>query len=180
MVQQRKFINELLVSYDMLDSTPKSTYVPLNLKLLPVMSDPLPDATVYRQLVGKLNFLLQTRPDLAFTIQYLSQFNKILCQEHYQVALHVLQYLKGTIDQALYFNNTHSYQIEAYCDSDWAAYHATQRSISGYFFMFGGSPISWKSKKQVTISLSLDEAEYRSMRRVTSKLAWISTLYEEL
>ncbi|KAL7614129.1 hypothetical protein Lser_V15G07686 [Lactuca serriola] len=180
MVHQTKFINELLASYDMLDFTPKSTSVPLNLKLLPVMSDPLPDATVYRQLVGKLNFLLHTRPDLAFTIRYLSQLNKILCQEHYQVALHFLQYLKGTIDQALYFNNKHSYQIEAYCDYDWAACPATQRSISGYFIMFGGSPISWKFKKQVTISLSSDEAEYHSMRKVTSKLARISRLYEEL
>ncbi|XP_023736704.1 uncharacterized mitochondrial protein AtMg00810-like [Lactuca sativa] len=130
-VHQTKFINQLLASYDMLDSTPKLTPLPLNLKLLPIMNDPLPDATVYRQLVGKLNFLLHTRPDLAFTIQYLIQFNKSPCQEHYQVALHVLQYLKGTVNQALHFNNIPSYQIEAYCDSDWAACPITRRSVSG-------------------------------------------------
>lgn len=45
--------------------------------------------------------------------------------------------------------------------------------------MFGGSPISWKSKKQVIISLSSVELEYRSMRSVTSELAWISRLYVE-
>ncbi|CAH1431455.1 unnamed protein product [Lactuca virosa] len=97
----------------MLDSSSSTTSLTSNLKLLQVMDDPLSDATFYRQLVGKLNFLLHIRPDLAFTIQHLSQFNKTPCQTHYQAALHVLKYLKGTIGQALLFNNDSSYQLEA-------------------------------------------------------------------
>lgn len=53
-------------------------------------------------------------------------------------------------------------------------------SLSVVFFItMGGSPISWKSKKQATVSLSSAEAEYRSMRRVCSELAWLSRLLTE-
>jgi len=52
--------------------------------------------------------------------------------------------------------------------------------VSGYVVFFSDSPISWKSKKQGTVSLSLAEAEYRSLRRLVAELAWLSRLFSEL
>lgn len=63
------------------------------------MDGPLEDSIIYRKLVGKLNLLIHTRPDLSFDIQYLSQFNQNPNKVHYDVAIHVLKYLKRKIFQ---------------------------------------------------------------------------------
>lgn len=163
----------------MQDSSVVKTPLQSHVKLLSQMKDPLSNPTPFRQLVGKLNFCVHTRPDIAFAVQHLSQFNQAPCQAHYDAAFHVLQYLKGSSTQGLLLNNNSSLNLEAFCDSYWAACPITRKSVSGFIIFFGGVPISWKSKKQVTVSLSSAEAEYRSMRRVCSELACLTWLLSE-
>lgn len=139
-VHQRKFIKELLQTYDVQDT--KFAHLPSQIKLLPIMDNPLQDPTIYKQLIGKLNFLVHTRPYLSFSIQYLSQFNKSPSQAHHKATTHVLHYLKGTINRSLYFNDQQNFKLEAFCDSDWAAFPITRRLVSGYYITFGGTPIS--------------------------------------
>ncbi|XP_074300939.1 secreted RxLR effector protein 161-like [Silene latifolia] len=134
----------------------------------------------YRKLVGKLNFLVHTRPDIAFAVQLLSQFMAFPRDNHMTAAIHVLKYLAKDVSQGILLNNKSSFQLEGFCDADWAACPQTRRSVSGYIVFLGGSLISWKSKKQQTVSLSSAEAEYRSLRRLTAELAWLSRLLKEL
>ena len=72
------------------------------------------------------------------------------------------------------------FSLKAFCDSDWGACPRCKKSISGFLVFLGHMPLSCKSKKQSTISLSSVEAEYRSTRRVTVELAWLSKLLHEL
>lgn len=72
------------------------------------------------------------------------------------------------------------FSLLAFSDADWASCKDTHKSLSGFFITLGRAPISWKLKKQVSISLSSTEAEYRSMRRVTAELTWIVRLFEDL
>lgn len=83
---------------------------------------------------------------------------------HMESALHVVRYLKNAPSQGLFFSNSdNDLRLCAYCDSDWAGYPITRRSTTGYCVFLGPSLVSWKSKRQKTISLSSAEAKYRAM-----------------
>jgi len=177
---QRKFVRDLLAEFGNKHDTVVVCPLDNTSKLAADQGELFDNPTLYRKIVGKLNFLTNTRPDLAFAVQHLSQFMQCPRQPHFQAVQHVLRYLKGQPDLGLLFNNTAQYTIEAYCDSDWAACSHSRKSISGYVVFFGNSLISWKSKKQGTVSLSSAEAEYRSIRRLVAELAWLSRLLHEL
>jgi len=92
-----------------------------------------------------------------------------------EAAKRVLRYLKGTPGHGILLRSGSHLNITAFCDSDWGACPLTRRSLTGYFVTLGGSPISWKTKKQTTVSGSSAEAEYRAMATVTSELIWIKS-----
>lgn len=179
-ISQQKFTNELITEFDC--STCSSVMSPLNptQHLSPDQGELVSDFSSYRRLVGKLNFLTNTRPDISFAVQHLSQFMASPRQPHWEAALHVLRYLKHNPGQGLFYNSSSNFNLAAYCDADWAACSHTRKSVSGFVIFIGDSLISWKSKKQHTVSLSSAEAEYRSLRRITAELAWLSRLLTEL
>ena len=64
----------------------------------PLLDDPI----AYRALVGKLNFLTNTRPDLSFSVQTLSQFLQALRVSHLQALLHTLAYIAGSLTKGIF------------------------------------------------------------------------------
>jgi hypothetical protein len=177
---QKNFAHDLLQEFDVLNSAATSCPLPAHLQLPATDGIPYSDLLSYRRLVGKLDYLTHTWPDLDFDVRFLSQFMKDPRLPHCEATMHTLHYVKGTHDQGLFFNFNPSFNLETFCDSDWASCLNTRRSVTGYFVLLSGSPISWKSKKQLTVSLSSFEAEYRYMRRVTAELAWLTRLLHEL
>ncbi|KAL6335996.1 hypothetical protein AAG906_003623 [Vitis piasezkii] len=130
----------------------------------------------YRRLVGRLIYLAVTRPDLAYSVHILSQFMHEPRIEHWEAALRVVRYLKGTPGQGILLRADSDLSLQGWCDSDWAACPVTRRSLSGWLVFLGQSPISWKTKKQHTVSRSSAEAEYRAMAAVTCELKWLKGL----
>lgn len=176
---QRKFAKELLSEFDDASISLHKSPLPVHLQLKTTDGDLLSNPLQYRRIVGKLNYLTHTRPDLSYSVQFLSQFMTAPTHVHWDAVLHTLGYVKHTLNQGLFFNNNPTFELTAYCDSDWVACPNTRRSVSGYFISLGGCPISWKSKKQHTVSLSSAEAEYRSLRRLTAELARLTRLFDE-
>ncbi|KAK2448901.1 putative mitochondrial protein [Trifolium repens] len=77
-------------------------------------------------------------------------------------------------------NSQQDLQLLGYSDADWAGCLDTRRSTSGYCFFLGSSMISWKAKKQQTISKSSSEAEYRALSTATCELIWLQYLMKDL
>ncbi|XP_055822208.1 uncharacterized mitochondrial protein AtMg00810-like [Solanum dulcamara] len=135
--------------------------------------DSLIDQAAYQKLIGKLLYLSMTRPDIAFSTQTLSQFLNQPKKFHMEAALRVVKYLKRQPGQGILLSNKSDNQITVFCDADWAACALTRKSVTGYLIKMGKSLISWKAKKQTTVSRSSAEAEYRSMASTVSELMWL-------
>lgn len=91
-----------------------------------------------------------------------------------------MRYIKGSPGMGILLKRGSLKDVASYCDADWAACPNTKRSVTGYMMTLGESLISWKSKKQPTVSRSSIEAEYRSMVVVTLELVWLVGLLKEL
>ena len=118
----------------------------------------LQDVTTYQRVVRKLLYATITRPDISYAVQVLSQFMQAPKRSHWDAAMRVIKYLKGTAGQGIWLQSKPANELSCWCDSDWVAYHNTRRSITGYVVKFGESLVSWKSKKQQTVSRSSVEA----------------------
>ncbi|GAV86711.1 hypothetical protein CFOL_v3_30137 [Cephalotus follicularis] len=138
------------------------------------------DIAGYQRLVGRLIYLTITRHDISFAVQMVSQFMHSPKQSHMNTALRILKYLKKEPGLGILMKAENDLKLRAYCDSDWAACPMTRKLITGYCIKLGDSLISWKSKKQATISKSSVETEYRAMANTTCEVVWILGLLEDM
>jgi hypothetical protein len=143
-------------------------------------SELLPDPSSYRRLIGRLIYLTTTRPDITYAVQQLSQKMHEPRRGHYQVAIHVIHYIKNNPGQGLLYRKDSSLHLKAYTDADWATCPITRRSITGFCIFLGHSLISWKCKKQNTVSRSSSEAEYRAMASIVCELQWLTYLLQDM
>ncbi|KAL0383326.1 UNVERIFIED_CONTAM: Retrovirus-related Pol polyprotein from transposon RE1 [Sesamum calycinum] len=132
LVTQQKYLTDILRDVHVLDSRPAPTPLPPGLKLSADDGTLLFDPGPFRRLVGRLLYLGFTRPDVSFAIQQLSQFLQHPRSSHWDAALHVLRYLKGTSSLGLFFSAQNSLQPTVYTDASWASCPESRRSITGF------------------------------------------------
>ena len=104
--------------------------------------------TQYRQSIGSLMYLMNTRQDMCFSMNTLSQYLVKPKRVHLINAKHVMRYLKGTIDLRLYYGKDYDYKLYGYTDSDWEGSAMDRKTTSGGYYFLGSVIISCFSKKQ--------------------------------
>ena len=150
------------------------------LKLTAFGSDSVSDTQLYRSIVGALQYVTITRPELAYSVHKVCQYMHSPLQSHWVAVKRILRYLAGTLDYGLHITRTSHFDVTAFSDADWGSDTEDRRSVSGHCVFLGGNLVSWKSKKQHTISCSSAEAEFRSLAGVVAEVTWLSALISEL
>eukprot|EP00253_Pinus_taeda_P011011 PITA_11011 len=130
------------------------------------------DPTLYRQLIGSLMYLVNTRPDICYAVNTLSQFMVEPKRAHWAVAKHVLRYLQGTVDYGLLYTKGKDISLSRFTDAHWAGRSVDQKCTSG------SGMTSWCNRKQKSVALISFEAEYMALS--TASCESCIKLYENL
>jgi hypothetical protein len=170
---QGRYAVDILSRFNMGDCKPMSTPMITNWQKISSSASPLVNPTLYRQLIGSLMYLVNTRPDICFAVNTLSQFMVEPRQVHWAAAKHVLRYLQGTLDFGLEYVRGDGVRLAGYTDSDWAGSVSDRRSTSGCCFGLGSAAVSWFSRKQKSVALSSSEAEYMAASLACCEAVWL-------
>jgi len=177
---QRKYVLNILTDAGMFGAKPANTPMAQKNDKLFDQSLPVHNITLYRRIIGRLLYLVNTRPDISFSIQFLSQFVQAPSKLHYQAVQRILRYIKSSPAQGIFFPKSTDIQLKGFSDPDWASCITSRRSTTGFCIFLGDSLISWKTKKQSTISRSFFEAEYRALATTCCEIQWLVYLLEDL
>ncbi|XP_024974794.1 uncharacterized protein LOC112512898 [Cynara cardunculus var. scolymus] len=139
---------------------PVATPADTGSKLSASAGNPVVDPTAYRKLVGALQYLTFTRPDITYAVQQICLFMHAPREPHMNALKRIIRYLQGTVQLGLQLYSSRPSQLLAYTDADWGGCPDTRRSTSGYCVFLGDNLIFWSAKRQPTLSHSSAEAEY--------------------
>ena len=138
------------------------------------------DSFWYRSVVGGLQYLTLTRPDISFAVNKVCQFLSQPTNVHWEAVKRILRYVKGRLHIGLKFRKAVSTSISTFTDADWEGCPDDCRSTGGFAIFVGPNLISWSSKKQPKVSRSSTEAEYKALANGAVEAIWVESLLKEL
>jgi len=178
-LSQQKYLRNLLESCGMIHSKPASTPM-LQGGTFPDEEGQSPDQRDYRRIIGSLQYLTLTRPDIQYSVNKLSQFLTSPSSGHWVAMKRLLRYLAGTQQLGITLNKVRDFNITCYCDADWGGDLMDRKSHTGYLIYIGDSLVAWSSKKQAALARSSTEAEYRAVATTVEEAEGIRSLLSEL
>ncbi|XP_022017588.1 uncharacterized mitochondrial protein AtMg00810-like [Helianthus annuus] len=179
-LSQQSYAKDIIARAGMQSCNSVATPVDTKPKLSTTSSSPFDNPTLYRSLVGALQYLTFTRPDITYAIQQICVHMHAPTIDDWNALKRVIRYLQGTSSYGLTLSPCTLVSLRAYTDADWAGCPDTRRSTSGYCVYMGPNLLSWSSKRQSTVSRSSAEAEYRAVANVAAEICWLRNLLLEL
>ncbi|MCH80809.1 copia-type polyprotein [Trifolium medium] len=182
-MHQQKYISELLDKFEMTECKPISNPSDTNSKLDECKDEEGVDPTLFRQMIGSLRYLCNSRPDICYAVSVISKYMNKPKKSHLNAAKRIFRYVKGTMRYGLLFPTglkDECASLNSYSDSDWRGDTTDRRSTSGYVMIFNGVSIAWCTKKQPVTALSTCEAEYIAGTFATCQMVWLDSVLKEL
>jgi hypothetical protein len=135
------------------------------------------ERTPYRSLVGSLMYIARgTRPDICYAAGRLAGFLDCYRPEHWEAAIRVVRYLKGTRTMGLVLGGGTQMRLVGHSDSDYANCLNTRRSVGAYCYSLGSGVVSWSSRKQRTLADSTCYAEYIALHEAAHEVMFLRQL----
>ena len=136
--------------------TPMSTTTKLNKD----ENDKPVDKKCFRGMIGSLLYLITSRPDIMFATCLCARFQSSPRESYLNAIKRIFKYLSGSLHLGLWYPRNSSFDLISYSDADFAGSLLDRKSTSETYQFLGQCLVSWFSKKQVSVALSITEVEY--------------------
>ena len=163
LLSQQKYVIDLLSKHNMLGSKPVSTPLVVSTSLTAKDGVVSVNATMYRQVVGGLQYLQMTRSDISFVVNKLSQFMHASSEYHWGAIKHLFRHFNGTRSLGIQLLADTPLTLHGFSNAHWASNPNDHTSTRAFLIFLGTNLISWNSTKLRTVARSFTEAEYRAI-----------------
>ncbi|XP_062099817.1 secreted RxLR effector protein 161-like [Humulus lupulus] len=173
-LSKQAYINKIVKKFNLEEAKVVLTPIGANFKL-PLLSKNEDEnklkTIIYLKVVRSVMYaMVNTRPDIAYTIALVSRFMSNTSRDHWNATKWLIKCLKGAAKLNLkYSNQSLGSFIKGFFDSNYAANLDKRRSISGYVSTIEDNTISWKSTPQQVVALSTTEVEYMVITEVVKQ-----------
>jgi len=183
-MHQMKYASDILRRFKMLNCNLASSPTEANVKLVNNEDEELVDPTLFKQIVGSLRYLCNSRRDIAYFVGIISRLmSEPRASPLLTAAERVMRYIKGTLEYGILFPkclNEAPMELITYSDVDWCGDRQDRKSTSGYLFKFLNAPISWCVKKHLVVALSTCEFEYIAGYLAVCQAVWLESILKEM
>lgn len=175
-LHQTRYLTDVLIRFDMMDSHPVSTPAETNHQLCDQNGDDDKEFEGrYQQAIGCLMYaMVLTRVDITFAVTRCAQFSAKPRLSHWAAVKRILRYLRGTLSHGITFSgSSSSLSLTGYVDADYINDITNRKSRTGLVFKLANGPISWCSQKQGCVADSTTEAEFVALAEATKEAIWL-------
>jgi hypothetical protein len=172
-LSQTKYTHDILKKFGMDKAKPIKTLMSTNGHLDLDMGGKSVDQNVYNLIIGSLLYLCASRSDIMLSDYMCARFEAAAKECHMRAVKSIMRYLVLTPNLGLWYLRGSHFDLISYSNADYAGCKVDRKSTSGTYQFLGRSLVSWSSKKEKSVALSMPEAEYVAAGSYCAQLLWM-------